>query len=110
MVSTLVLLMFLSILQVAFAMHTRNILQDAASQGARYGALFDRTAAEGEERTQELISYALPQSYQTEISSTVTNWHGVEALQVTVTAPIPLIGPIGIPGQWEVTGHAVLQS
>ncbi|MDY6051538.1 MAG: TadE/TadG family type IV pilus assembly protein [Rothia sp. (in: high G+C Gram-positive bacteria)] len=109
MVSALVVLLFLSVVQIAFAMFTRNVLQDAASQGARYGAMLDRTPADGEERTHDLLYSVLPDQYSAKISSSVTQWQGVDAVQVTVVAPVPLLGPFGMDAQWEVSGHAVVQ-
>ncbi|WHS49711.1 TadE/TadG family type IV pilus assembly protein [Rothia sp. SD9660Na] len=109
MVSALVVLLFLGVLQVAFALFTRNVLQDAASQGARYGAMLDKTPADGEERTRELLYSVLPSHYSATISSSVTQWQGADAVQVTVVAPVPLIGPFGVAAQWEVSGHAVVQ-
>ncbi|WP_237195451.1 TadE/TadG family type IV pilus assembly protein [Rothia nasimurium] len=109
MVSALVVLLFLGVLQVAFALFTRNVLQDAASQGARYGAMLDREPADGEERTRDLLYSVLPDRYSTTISSSITQWQGVEAVQITVTAPVPLLGPFGAAAQWEVSGHAVVQ-
>ncbi|ORC18847.1 MULTISPECIES: TadE/TadG family type IV pilus assembly protein [Rothia] len=109
MVSALVLLMFLGVLQISFAMYAKNVVQDAASQGARYGAMRDRTPQDGEERTQELLYSVLPQSYQTQVSSAVVDWHGAQALQITVNAPVPLLGPFGLTAEWEVTGHAIKQ-
>ena len=108
-VSALVVLLFLGVLQVAFALFTRNVLQDAASQGARYGAMLDREPADGEERTHDLLYSVLPDRYSTTISSSITQWQGVEAVQITVTAPVPLLGPFGVAAQWEVSGHAVVQ-
>ena len=109
MVSALVVLLFLGVLQVAFALFTRNVLQDAASQGARYGAMLDREPADGEERTRDLLYSVLPDQYSTTISSSITQWQGAEAVQITVTAPVPLLGPFGVATQWEVSGHAVVQ-
>lgn len=109
MVSAMVLLLFLGVLQIAFAMFTKNVLQDAASQGARYGSMLDRTPSDGEERTKQLLYSVLPDSYSTTVNSSVTQWQGVQALEITVSGPIPVLGPWGLGGRWEVTGHAILQ-
>lgn len=109
MVSAMVLMLFLGVLQIAFAMFTKNVVQDAASQGARYGAMLDRTPGDGAERAYELIYGVLPDSYSATVTSSVTQWQGVEAVQITVIAPIPTIGPFGLAGNWEVTGHAIVQ-
>ncbi|WP_421084618.1 TadE family protein [Rothia nasimurium] len=108
MVSALVILMFLGVLQVAFAMFTKNVIQDAASQGARYGAMVDRTPQDGADRTRELLTAVLPDDYAADVTHSVTQWHGVNAVQIRVEAPIPLLGPFGLNSRWEVTGHAIL--
>ncbi|WP_237188483.1 TadE family protein [Rothia nasimurium] len=108
MVSALVILMFLGVLQVAFAMFTKNVIQDAASQGARYGAMIDRSPQDGAQRTRELLTAVLPDAYSADVTYTITQWHGADAVQVRVNAPIPLLGPFGLNSRWEVTGHAIL--
>ncbi len=55
MVSALLVLLTVAILQVSYAFYTRNILLDAASAGARYGTLYDRTPEEGRERAEQII-------------------------------------------------------
>lgn len=109
MVSALVVLLFLGVLQVAFALFARNVVQDAASQGARYGALEDRNPQDATGRAEELIYSVLPSSYPASVSSSVVDWQGLPAVQVRVEAAVPLLGPFGVPATWEVTGHAVLQ-
>lgn len=109
MVSALVLLLFMLVLQFSFALFARNILQDAASQGARYGALLDRSAADGVQRAEELVHSVLPDSYQVTVSSQETQWQGARALEVTILAPVPLVGPWGGSSHWEIKGHALQQ-
>ena len=55
MVSALLVLLTVAILQVSYAFYTRNVLLDAASAGARYGTLYDRTPEEGQERAEQII-------------------------------------------------------
>lgn len=109
MVSAMVVLLFLGVLQVAFAMFTKNVVQDAASQGARYGAMLDRQPEDGGARATELMYSVLPEHYGAEVSTSVTDWQGERAVQVSIQAPVPLLGPFGFISSWEVTGHAVVQ-
>lgn len=109
MVSAMVVLLFLGVLQIAFAMFTKNVVQDAASQGARYGALLDRQPEDGGARAIELLYSVLPDSYQADVTTGITDWQGVPAVEVRIQAPVPLLGPFGFVSSWEVTGHAVVQ-
>ena len=106
LVGALVTLLFMSIVQLALVLHVRNTLIDAAASGARYGTLADRTPADGAERTAELIRVALIDSMAEDVSVTETTHDGVRMLQVTVRAPLPVIGLLGPSGGLEVAGHA----
>ncbi|WP_237704731.1 TadE/TadG family type IV pilus assembly protein [Nesterenkonia sp. F] len=52
MVAALLALLFVLTLQLAVLVHVRNTLIDAASTGARFGALDDRSAEDGVARTE----------------------------------------------------------
>ncbi|HAY87138.1 MAG TPA: pilus assembly protein TadE, partial [Micrococcus luteus] len=60
MVMTLVVLLFAALLQAGVVIHTRNVMIDAASAGARYGALADRNPEDGVQRARELLSTGVP--------------------------------------------------
>ena len=106
MVGALLTVLTLSVLQLGFALHVRNTLVDAAAEGARYGALADADVAEGAERTRDLITVALDVSYAQDVSARVESFRGVPATTITVRAPLPLLGLIGIDDVLEVVGHA----
>jgi len=96
----------LGVLQLGLALHVKNTLQDAASEGARWGALIDSTPAEGVQRTKELITTAVGKQYATNVSGREENWLGAPATVITVEAPLPMIGLWGPATSLEVTGHA----
>ncbi|BAU98763.1 TadE/TadG family type IV pilus assembly protein [Aurantimicrobium minutum] len=96
----------LGVLQLGLALHVKNTLQDAASEGARWGALIDSTPAEGVQRTKELITTAVGKQYATNVSAREENWLGAPATVITVEAPLPMIGLWGPATSLEVTGHA----
>ncbi|MCC3277702.1 pilus assembly protein [Arthrobacter sp. zg-Y40] len=106
MVGALVSLMFMAVIQLALVLHVRNTLIDAAASGARYGALADRSTADGAERTSGLIEGALGGEYAADVRSSETVVDGVRMLEITVRAPLPVIGLIGPQDGIEVTGHA----
>ena len=109
LVGTLLTLVTLSVLQVAFAQHIRTTLIDAAAEGARFGALADSTLEAGVERTRELISTALGEGYAQSISAGTGAYGGHPVVIVTVRAPLPLIGMVGIDDTLEVSGRAALE-
>lgn len=109
LVGVLLTLVTLSVLQVAFALHVRTTLIDAAAEGARFGALADSTLDAGIERTRELISTALGEGYAQSVSAGTGAFGGHPVVIVTVRAPLPLIGMAGLPETLEVSGRAALE-
>lgn len=97
---------FLAVIQLTLVLHVRNTLIDAASSGARYGALADRTSADARERTAGLIGTALGADFARDISTSETSFRKIRTLEVTVRAPLPVIGLIGPVAGLEVRGHA----
>lgn len=106
LVGALLTVLVLAVIQLAVVLHVRNTLIDAASSGARYGTLADRTPQDGVERTRQLISGSLSAGFAQDISHDRTEEAGSPMLKVTVRAPLPVIGLIGPQGGIEVTGHA----
>lgn len=109
LVGGLLTMFFLAIIQLTLALHVRNTLIDAAASGARYGTLADRNASDAAERTRSLIGTALTSSFAEDVSTSETDMQGMRVLEVTVRAPLPVIGLIGPRGMLEVTGHAAIQ-
>ena len=110
MVSALLTLLTLSVLQLGLALFIRNTVVDAAAEGARFGALADNSPADGVARAVDLISTALGPGYATDVSATTTSYLGHPALVVTVRAPLPLIGLVGLDDGIEVSGHAAIET
>jgi Flp pilus assembly protein TadG len=110
MVGALLTVLTLSVLQLGLALHIRNTVQDAAAEGARYGALADNTPADGVRRTRDLIQLAIGGDYAQHVTVTGGAWRGHPAVTVTVRTRLPLIGLVGIDGALEVSGHAVVET
>ncbi|UKA57504.1 TadE family protein [Arthrobacter sp. FW306-2-2C-D06B] len=106
LVGGLLTVFFLAVVQLTLVLHVRNTLIEAASSGARYGALADRTPADARERTADLIGMALNADYARDISTSEASFQGIHTLVVTVRAPLPVIGLIGPGAALEVRGHA----
>jgi hypothetical protein len=109
LVGGLLTMFFLAVMQLALVLHVRNTLIDAAASGARYGTLADRTAADAEERSRALIATALNPGFAEQVSTSEVTVQGMRTLEVTVRAPMPVIGLIGPRDLLEVKGHAALQ-
>ncbi len=109
LVSVLLTLVTLSVLQVAFALHIRTTLIDAAAEGARFAALADSSLPAGIERSRELITAALGESYAQSISAGTGAFSGHPVVIIKVRSPLPLIGMIGLDDTLEVSGRAALE-
>jgi Flp pilus assembly protein TadG len=105
-VGVLLTALTLGVLQLGLALHVRNTLQDAASEGARWASLVGSSPQEGLNRTRELITTAVGARYATDVSVSSSQWQGTPAVVMTVTAPIPMIGLWGPDASMEVSGHA----
>lgn len=106
LVGVMIVALALGVVQLALALHVRNTLQDAASEGARWAALADNSLEAGRGRTAELIALAVGEQYASDIRVETTSWQGRAAVQVTVQATLPLIGFFGPSRALSVTGHA----
>lgn len=110
LVGVLLTVLTLSVIQLGLALLIRNTVQDAASEGARYGALADNTINDGIGRTRDLITTALGPGYAKDVTVTRGSYDGYPSDIVTVKTPLPLIGLIGIPDGLEVHGHAAIET
>ncbi|MEV7604693.1 TadE family protein [Paenarthrobacter sp. NPDC089322] len=108
LVAALLTVFCMSIVQLMLVLHVRNTLIDAAASGARHGALADRTASDARGRATELITTALNGGFAEDVTATEISYDGMNALEVTVRAPLPLVGMLGPRGLLEVKGHAIL--
>jgi len=107
MVTALLLVVALAVFQLGLALYVRNTLISAASEGARYGARADAAPSDGIARTSALITSSLSSSFAEDVSATArTTPSGVRVVEVTVSAPLPVIGPIGPSGMLTVSGRA----
>jgi len=106
MVGVLLISLTLAIVQFALAVHVRNTVQDAASEGARWAALADSSLEAGVVRTHELVSAALGGGLDAHVTAHWETWQGHPAAVVTVTAPAPVIGLFGLGFRIDVAGHA----
>jgi Flp pilus assembly protein TadG len=109
LIGALLTLLFLAIVQLTLALHVRNTLIDAAASGARYGTLADRNDGDARDRTVQLITTALNTDFARDVATSESTYQGIPTLEVTVRAPLPVIGFIGPRALLEVKGHAAIQ-
>lgn len=105
LVAGLLTLVVVAVLQLALALHVRNTLLDAAAEGAWYAALAGVGLDAGVERTELLIATALGDGLDVEVEGAFTDFAGHPAIEISVTAPLPLLGLLG-PTTLEVQGYA----
>lgn len=108
LVGSLLTLLTLSVLQLGLALHVRNTVTDAAAEGARVAALAGATPNDGAERTRQLLAAALG-DYPVTVDVGATDWAGLRVVEVRVTAPLPVLGLVGIERGLAVTGRAPLE-
>lgn len=110
MVAALLTALTLGVIQLGVATYVRNVVHDAAVEGAYYGALADTSTGSAVDRTREVITRAIGPEHGTDVGTREVVIDGQLVVEVTVRASIPLVGlwPSGL--QTEVTAHAPLES
>lgn len=108
LVGALTTFVFLAVVQLALALHVRSTLIDCVAEGARYGALADRSPADGAARARELAAISLHPRFAEEITASRTVVDGLDVVRVEATAPLPVIGFLG-PTTLTVDGHALAE-
>lgn len=107
MVLALAAVIFAGILQLGFALHVRNTLIDAAASGARYASLADRSDEDGVARTRAIVTDSVGESYARDVSISRTQRGSLPTVEVSVSAPLPIVAVFGPPQALRVSGHAV---
>jgi len=110
LVGALLTVLTLGVLQFGLAVYVRNVVHDAAVEGAYHAALADTTLADGAQRTREIVTRTIGVGYATDVSVRETSSLGQESVEVRVAATLPLVGLLGAPRTLEVTAHAPVES
>lgn len=110
LVGTMLTALTLAVLQFGFAVYVRNVVHDAAVEGAYHAALADTTLAEGVERTRAVITRTVGDGYGAEVEIAEDTSLGYPTVRVTVRATLPVAGLFGVPGALEVEGRAPVES
>lgn len=106
LVAVLVSVLAAGLLQLGLALHVRNTLTWAASEGARAGARVGASPDAGAQRCRELIAASLSPAYAEDVRVTRTLDGGVAVVEVQVTAPLPIVALWGPPDAVNTRGRA----
>lgn len=107
LVGLLIVVIALAVIQTALIMHTRNVLTDAAVQGALVASLEGNSVEDGREHAERLIHQQLGSHYA---ASATAEESGDGEIRVEITATFPLVGLLGPAGTFTVDGHATDES
>ncbi len=110
LVGALLLVLVLGVVQLGLDLLVRNTVLDAASEGARWASLAGNDLADGVGRTRELIDVSIGPAYAQDVTARRSEILGRPAAVVTVRAPLPVVGLLGLGRDLEVSGHAVLEA
>jgi len=110
LVGTMLTVLTLGVLQLGLSMYVRNVVHDAAVEGAFHAALADTSLEDGARRTRAIIARTVGGEYATDIAVRETAEFGHPTVEVTVHATLPLIGLLGTPRSMEVSAHAPVES
>ncbi|MGV9193346.1 TadE/TadG family type IV pilus assembly protein [Microbacterium sp. MC2] len=99
-----------AVLQLGLAVYVRNIVHDAAVEGAYRAALADTTLPDGIARTEEILARSVGEGFAGTVSARETRRFGHPSVEVTVQATLPLLGLLGPAAGLEVTAHAPVES
>ena len=110
LVGTLLTVLTLAVLQLGLSIYVRNVVHDAAVEGAFHAALADTSLEDGAQRTGQIITRTVGAEYAADIAVRETSSLGHPAVEVTVRATLPLVGLLGAPRSMEVTARAPVES
>lgn len=110
LVTALFVTLAMALLQVCFAVYLRNSLLQCAVEGARYGGRADVSADEGAGRAAELAAGFLGGRRRDAVTATTTVVGGVQVVEVTIRADLPVVGAFGPSGGLTVRGRAFEES
>lgn len=107
--STIAVFTVLAILQLAFALHVRNVLTASAVEGARHGAREGALPSAGSQRARELAGAGWSGAGVARVDQTTELAGCREVVVVEVTADLPLLGPWGPVDALSVRGRAMTE-
>ncbi|MFS2241806.1 TadE/TadG family type IV pilus assembly protein [Microbacterium sp. OR16] len=110
LVGALLTALTLAVLQIAFSVYVRNVVHDAAVEGAHHAALADTTLDEGAARTEAVITRAVGAEYAGDVAIGEDMALGHPSVVVRVRTTLPVLGLLGVPFGLEVDARAPVES
>ncbi|GAA5151002.1 hypothetical protein GCM10025768_16820 [Microbacterium pseudoresistens] len=109
-VGVLLTALTLAVIQLGLAIYVRNVVHDAAAEGAHRAALVGAAPGEGIATTRDAVIAAVGPAYADDIVLERTTELGAPTIRITVRTTLPVIGLVGVPGALEVSGRAPIES
>lgn len=106
MVGLLLTFLTLAIVQLALGLYIRNVVHDAAIDGAFHAALADTSLADGEQRVMAVVSRTINADVVQTVSASESNG----TITMTVSATLPLLGLWGVSYGMEFSAHAPVET
>ena len=110
LVGALLTVLTLGVLQLGLAIYVRNVVHDAAVEGAFHAALADTSLGEGAARTRDIVARTVGQGYASDVAVTQVGVGSAATVVVRVRTTLPLVGLLGAPRALEVTARAPAES
>lgn len=110
LVTVLLTALALAVVQLALALHVRTTVADAASEGARFGALAGNGLGDAENRTRTLIDSAIGDDYATTIRAEYGDYRGHRSIAVVVVGALPVIGLLGVGEGLHAVGRSAVET
>lgn len=110
LVGTMLTVLTLAVLQLALVVYVRNVVHDAAVEGAYYAALADTVSEEGAARAREVVTRAVGAAYAEDVTVGPARQAGEDTVVVRIRTTLPLLGLIGIPAALQVEAHAPVET
>jgi Flp pilus assembly protein TadG len=107
LVAVVLVPLFFAIVQLALIWHVKTTLTSAASEGARYGAAYDRTTEDGRRRTAAVIEETFGTDFDDRVLAHDTTVFGQPGVEVDVSAQVPVLAFWGPTVTLHVSGHAI---
>lgn len=110
LVGALLTVLTLAVLQLGLIVYVRNVVHDAAVEGAFHAALADTTLDEGVERTSQIVERTVGAQYASDVSIREMDAANQREIEVTVRTTLPMVGLLGLPRAMEVSARAPVET
>ncbi|MBA2574132.1 MAG: pilus assembly protein [Nocardioidaceae bacterium] len=107
LVAVVLVPLFFGVLQLGLMWHVKTTLTSAASEGARFGAAYNRSYAEGATRTSQVIAEVFGADFHDAVTASESSIRGQPVVAVSVEAEVPVIAFWGPTTTVTVESHAI---